>query len=798
MIRQVCATAVAVGVAVTLLAGALPHAQQARSLDAYEAKIRWTSYGIPHITASDAGSLGFGEGYAFAQDHLCSLADQVVRARGERARFFGAGEREAHVNSDIATRALRIVELAAEDLAQASAEEQDRLIGYAAGYNAYLERVGPANVAGWCRGAPWVRPITAEDVVARMRLASMALVPMAQMIATAAPPPAATVALAELPDAMTMLSNGWAIGRERSANGGGLLLANPHYPWVGANRFWEKHLTIPGQLDVYGVNLLGVPGVAIGFTRDVAWTHTVSAGERYTAYALQLVPGQPTTYIYDGVQRAMTVRDVEIDVRREDGSLQKVSRRVYFSHHGPVVNFPGLPWTATRAIAIRDANASNNEAIETYTTMARARTVGDVKRAHARPGGFAFVNTIVATRDGRAFYIDGASAPYLSDETLAWWRVESAREGDVNAASARGVILLDGSRSLFEWRDDRRARDPGIVPVELAPQLERPDYVFNANDSYWISHAHQWLTGYSLAHGREGAARSLRTRMNVRLLDDTSPTGAAGADGRFTLDELAATVYANQSMSALLLKDQLVTRCRAAVLNAPEPRTALAPACRVLEQWDGTFNLESGGAVLWREFVTQFRGNDARLFAVPFDRAHPLGTPRDLAPAVGGSDAAIDALERAVDVLTRATLPLDAPLARVQYTERGGRRTPLHGALAGEEGALNLLGYGVNDSTLEPERPPLRALPSSRYLTADGYRVNSGTSFLMAVSLTREGPRARAVLVYGQSGDSQSSHFGDQLELFARRQLRPVLFSEDEIRSALIRTEVATAPRKPR
>ena len=63
----------------------------------YEVEIRRTSHGIPHITAKDYGSLGFGEGYAFAQDHLCSLADQVVKARGERAKYFGAGENNRSV-----------------------------------------------------------------------------------------------------------------------------------------------------------------------------------------------------------------------------------------------------------------------------------------------------------------------------------------------------------------------------------------------------------------------------------------------------------------------------------------------------------------------------------------------------------------------------------------------------------------------------------------------------------------------------------------------------------------------------
>ena len=50
----------------------------------YSATIRRTSFGIPHIQAADLASLGFGEGYAFAADHLCSLADQVIYVRGER------------------------------------------------------------------------------------------------------------------------------------------------------------------------------------------------------------------------------------------------------------------------------------------------------------------------------------------------------------------------------------------------------------------------------------------------------------------------------------------------------------------------------------------------------------------------------------------------------------------------------------------------------------------------------------------------------------------------------------------
>ena len=70
-----------------------------------------------------------------------------------------------------------------------------------------------------------------------------------------------------------------------------MLLANPHFPWEGELRFWEVQLTVPGELDVYGAQLSGLPGIGIGFTEASAWTHTVSAGKRFTAYKLTLVPG---------------------------------------------------------------------------------------------------------------------------------------------------------------------------------------------------------------------------------------------------------------------------------------------------------------------------------------------------------------------------------------------------------------------------------------------------------------------------------------------------------------------------
>jgi acyl-homoserine-lactone acylase len=67
----------------------------------------------------------------------------------------------------------------------------------------------------------------------------------------------------------------------------------------------------------------------------------------------------------------------------------------------------------------------------------------------------------------------------------------------------------------------------------------------------------------------------------------------------------------------------------------------------------------------------------------------------------------------------------------------------------------------------------------------------------MVVGFTDAGPRARAVLTYGQSGDPQSPHFSDQTELFSKKAWREILFTEKEIAAdESLRTKLVAGPRQ--
>ena len=287
----------------------------------YSAEIRRTEYGIPHIVANDYGSLGYGYGYAFAQDNLCVMADRVVTLRGDRSRYFGpranagdpfADEEDATSNlaSDVYYRGVRqsgvVRRLLARPAPLGPTAQLRRMVdGYVAGYNRYLRDTGVARLPDpTCRGKAWVDPITALDVwsgiydlntlegTGQFREAIVSARPAA---GAPAPRPAPTIPVAQ-PDRTG--SNGWALGRDATRDHDGMLLANPHWPWAGHARYYQVQLTIPGVLDVAGASVSGTPVVEIGHTQSLAWTHTTS-----TARRLHALPARPGARQADQLSR---------------------------------------------------------------------------------------------------------------------------------------------------------------------------------------------------------------------------------------------------------------------------------------------------------------------------------------------------------------------------------------------------------------------------------------------------------------------------------------------------------------
>jgi acyl-homoserine-lactone acylase len=741
LVAGLCAIATAAAPAVTLAPG-----DDRR----YSAEIRRTEYGIPHVLANDHGSLGYGYGYAFAQDNLCVMADRVVTLRGERSRFFGpradandpfADEEDATSNlaSDVYYRGVRQSGIVRRLLARRAplgptAHLRRMVEGYVAGYNRYLRDTGVAQLPDpTCRGKAWVGPITALDVwsgiydvqalegTAGFREAIVSARPAAGAPATGRAP---TIP-ADAP--VGTGSNGWALGRDATGNRGGMLLANPHFPWAGHARFYQVHLTIPGVLDVAGASLFGTSVVEIGHTKGVAWTHTVSTAKRFTLFRLDLVRGKPTSYRVDGRTVPMTRQTVTVTVRRADGELSTVKRTLYGSRYGPVL---ATGWTAKTAFAVRDVNAANLRSMNEWLAMGGSQNIAQLRAAQDTYQGIPFTNTIAVDAGGTAYFADASVVPHVTDA-----KAKRCIDTEQGKALYPEVFVLDGSKSECNWGSDPGAVQRGIFAPSRVPQLTRTDYVANSNQSPWLTNPAAPITGHPAVFGDSGSERETRTRLGLDMIAQR----LAGTDGLgppgFTLPSLQATMLGNRNYSAELSRADVVAMCRAhPVLTAGDgKRVDVRAACDTLASWNGRADAGSRGEALWETFF------DDSLWAVPFDPAHPLTTPR----GIDGNDRDV---HRAL-----------ADAVRFPGLGSSARRwagIPLHGCPE-EKGCFNAI-------------------------EADGRSIQ-GSSFIMAVELTAHGPRARTILTYSQSANPTSPHHRDQTVLFSQKHWVTERFTEAEI-----------------
>ncbi|MGH8412383.1 MAG: penicillin acylase family protein, partial [Pseudomonas sp.] len=449
------------------------------------ADIRRTSFGVPHIRAENERGLGYGIGYAYAQDNLCLLANEIATVNGQRSRFFGPDP------STVEGRENRVSDLfftwlntpqAVDAFWQAQPLEVRQLMeGYVAGYNRSLDERRARGLPPQCQG-DWVRDITAMDLVklTRRLLVEGGVGQFAEALAGATPPAAVAAtgheqasfqvaALRLQRFALDRGSNAVAVGSERSFNGRGMLLANPHFPWVGGMRFYQMHLTIPGKLDVMGAALPGLPLINIGFNQHLAWTHTVDSSKHFTLYRLQLDPKDPSRYLLDGQSLPMHKQTLTVDLKQPDGTVKAVSHVVYSSQFGPIVQWPGkLDWDNQFAYSLRDANLDNDRVLQQWYAMNRAGSLKEFQASVHEIQGIPWVNTLAADDQGQTLYMNLSVVPNVSNEKLA--QCSDPRIG-------LQMIILDGSNSACAWDIDPHAAQKGIYAASQLPQLLRKDFV---------------------------------------------------------------------------------------------------------------------------------------------------------------------------------------------------------------------------------------------------------------------------------------------------------------------------------
>jgi acyl-homoserine-lactone acylase len=757
----------------------------------YDVTVTRTTLGVPHIKAATLDSAGYGYGYAFAEDNLCVLQEDLVTIRGERAKYFGRdgsylivpnGVTANNVDSDFFWK-LSADTAAVERQKNGTVPQFKQLTqGFVEGYNRYIRELKAGQHPGRhmaCRNGDWLFEINADDMYRRYyRLAVIASSSVfineianakpAAALPVALPAAAASKALKADPGPLRYFtdirgkrfgSNMYALGKDATQDGSSMVFGNPHFPWTGPERLYLAHLTVPGVLDIEGVALHGIPGVLIGFNNHFAWSHTVSTAYRFTFYELTLNPANPFQYQYGTGFRDIQQVPLTIDVKEADGRVTQETRTLYKSHYGPMLvleasGVPVLGWTPAKAYTLRDANAENDRLINQFYAWNTSKSLDEFIDNHGKVLGIPWVNTVASGPGGKAYYGDISVVPNVPDDMIQ--TCGAVPINNVIAQLVPGLPVLNGNSASCEWRTDADAPAPGIFGRGNLPSLQRDDWVANNNDSYWLTNPQQPITGFARIIGDEAAVRSYRTQQAITQMQKRlDGSDGLSATPKFTIPLLQqVTLSARIKTAEYGLANVLADLCPGATGDR-------AAACAALAQWDGSASLDSVGAHVWREFMSALTGGADRggdFWRVAFSPDDPVNTPRDLDTS---ADAVVTAFDTAVTRVKASGFAFDAKLGTIQHPCCILRDIPVFGGQF-FEGAFTIA--------------------DSPNLSTTGYDISYGNSYIQTVTWDKQGKvQADAFVTYSQSTDPASPHFADFTREYSAKRWKRLPFTDAEI-----------------
>jgi acyl-homoserine-lactone acylase len=302
-----------------------------------------------------------------------------------------------------------------------------------------------------------------------------------------------------------------------------------------------------------------------------------------------------------------------------------------------------------------------------------------------------------------------------------------------------GIIPGDTSKTL--WTKTH--------PYQNLPRVLDPPsgWLQNANDP-------PWTTTFPLALNPDNyppymaprGPMGFRPQRSARMLIE---------DPQITFEEMVQYKHSTRMELADRLLDDLIPA-------AQQHGTELArSAASVLVKWDRQANANSRGAVLFNFWLESMDFDPP--FAVPWQEKLPHTTPDGLADPI----RAVAALETAATKVKTTYKILDIPWGEVFRLRYGKVDLPANGGYS-DLGIFRTLDF------VPVEKSQFQAV--------------KGDAFVAAIEFSNP-VKAKVLNSSGNATQPHSLHVGDQLALFDRQVLRPVLRSRQDIQSVLVLVE---------
>jgi penicillin G amidase len=549
-------------------------------------------------------------------------------------------------------------------------------------------------------------------------------------------------------------SNAWVVSGQRTASGRPILANDPHLLVEFPALWYELHLVAAG-LDVIGVTLPGVPFVAIGHNRQVAWGFTAS-GADVQDLSLERIDVARKRVLGSGGWQPARVTTMEIPVK---GRNEPVPFEVWQTPRGPIFADAGLEWEAppawlTPGVAVPDGQVS-------AYALRWTGTSGDIA------SGFQQINT-ASGWDGFVAALDRLDSPSLN-------ALYADRDGNIGYA-------LNGRLPVRAAGDGATPLSGGSGWVDGASRSALPR-LLNPETGYIASANNEIDRRLSGAITRDWIAPYRATRLQQAL------SSARGV----SMDEMAALQTDTRSLAAARVlagvKDALAAaRAQQAEPLAIDALTALAGWDFVVDARPVVTLYQAFEDALWRRtFVDEMDEPLFRAFYQWAGAERPAGLHAIIDERQSRWFDDIATVERresrddifilaARDAAARVDAEFGSGAARAW--DRVHAVTFEHALGSGSrilswffsKGPIAMVGDGTTVMRVSWNRArPFAAweAPSWRQLIDVG-----------------EWDQSRAVLPAGQAGHAQSAHYFDQNELWRSGRYRPQPFSRQAVVAA--------------
>jgi acyl-homoserine-lactone acylase len=379
---------------------------------------------------------------------------------------------------------------------------------------------------------------------------------------------------------------------------------------------------------------------------------------------------------------------------------------------------PVVHRAGNKIYVVKSAIDGEYRAGEQFLRMMRAKSLAEWKDV-MRMRARPTSNFTYADRAGNIYYLWNGSIPVLPHPS----------GGDTIATPVRSTRDV--------WTR--------LVPFDSLPQVLNPKggYVHNENDSPHFTNMRERVDTTNRYPNLEKPELLLRSQLSIELI---------GGNNRLSLEDVVRLKHSYRMLLADRVKPDLI-----AAVKATKPTGDTAAALALLTKWDNTAAAESRGAMLFEIWWQRYsaRQPDSLRYTHPWTSADPMRTPRGIKDPA----RAVEAFGWAVTETARRYGRWDVAWGEVHRVRRGTVDVPV-GGCTGAMGCFRVLTFRAD---------------------TDGKLIaTGGDGWVLAVEFG-DVPRAYSVLAYGESSREDSPWFSDQAAMFARGEMKKVLFKAGDV-----------------